>query len=121
MQPNRTAVISVALLGVTLPSCRGPTNATNEPIAAAAEPAPGQGARAAARSVDLLRAWVAADRQAVELGEQRLVRQRSLFGVGRLTDVELQQAELDVLRLRQTLARREQELAAAADLATRGS
>jgi hypothetical protein len=99
MQPNRTAVISVALLGVTLPSCRGPTNATNEPIAAAAEPAPGQGARAAARSVDLLRAWVAADRQAVEL----------------------QQAELDVLRLRQTLARREQELAAAADLATRGS
>lgn len=84
--------------------------------AAAGEPRDPLGA--AAPQADVLAQLVAMDRQAVQLAEQSVARQRSLAQAGRLTVAEVQSAELQLLQLRQALLRRERELAAAGSRAT---
>lgn len=120
---NLSRSISLVLLPAVLAiaACQGPNadpapapSATaGAPPAAVREPATELQRREAARAVASLEARLAVDRLAVQEGEQRLASLRSLHAAGRVTDMELNSAETEVLGLRRDLLRRERELAAA--------
>lgn len=92
------------------------------PVAGQGDAANTRAARAAARQVEVLRQLVALDRKSVELVELRVAEIRGLVQAGRMGDVDLLAAELELLEQKRSLLQRELELeqaqeAAAADAA----
>lgn len=123
----------IPLFGVTILWVWLTTTACHSPQVRSAVDVPavldGQGdvantraARAAARQVEVLRQLVALDRKSVELVELRVAEIRGLVQAGRMGDVDLLAAELELLEQKRSLLQRELELeqaqeAAAADAA----
>ena len=101
------------LLGLTASSCAGPgQSAPTAPVMVPdGAPPPSQASREAARTVDLLTKLLVIDRMAVELSEGQLVQVRELAKAGRGGEVDVVSAELELLKLRQQLLLREEELA----------
>jgi hypothetical protein len=99
------------LLGLSPSSCAGPAQpAPTPPVMPVAAQTPTYASREAARAVELLTKLLVIDRKAVELSEQRFANVRDLAKAGRLGESDVISAELELLKLRQQLLVREQEL-----------
>lgn len=104
------------LLGLSPSSCVGSAQpAPTPPVVHDAAHNPTCASREAGREVELLTKLLAIDRRAVEISEQRFANAKDLANAGRLGESELLSAELELLKLRQQLLMREQQLSDAQD------
>jgi hypothetical protein len=121
LNPKKTLSPSAFLLALTVSSCAGTAQPVPPgPAVPVATPTLTLASREAARTVELLTKLLVIDRRAVELSEQRLAHARDLANAGRLGEPDVISAELELLKLKQQLLVREQELADAQQSAGAG-